>query len=74
MNLCAADFMGAFHPKQANVPHGADNVGREGSINPTILPMSTDYLRDLINPREQPCKNILSRGGLSFSLRQRLRF
>jgi hypothetical protein len=74
MNLCAADFMGAFHPKQANLSHGADNVGRERSINFTILPMSADYRRDVFNPIEQVCKHIASRGGRSFSLRQRLRF
>jgi hypothetical protein len=66
--------MGAFHPKQANLSHGANNVGRERSIDLTILPMSADYLRDAINPIEQVCKHIASRGGWSFSLRQRLRF
>jgi hypothetical protein len=50
MNLCAADFMGAFHPKQATLSHGANNVGRERSINFTILPMSADYRRDVVNP------------------------
>jgi hypothetical protein len=52
MNLCAADFMGAFHPKQATLSHGANNVGRERSINFTILPMSADYRRDVVNPIE----------------------